>query len=416
MSHPVGILLDMDKTVIDRQVTDEMRVVLPTRPVSDASLEQLQSRLESTFRAENQAAAVRAETLAELTRRKGVHLTENDLREKGLRPSRKARSEVETAQALEELPQTSDGLRKGKIPYENARILAKAFQRGEIDENDLLGKAGSQSPDKFAGTVRRYEQERSEDDGMSRLAHQKSRRYAKIRTDLNDGMTVLYGRFDPLTGALLETALSRKMNELWREEDPRARRTPGQRMADALAGLVTREDTDQENDRPRGPRLLLIADYDVVSRELRNGRLGDGTPIPVEKIRDLACQSDILPGIFRGVSQPLDLGRSRRTASAAQRTALIARDKACVGCGANANWCQSHHIIPWAIQGNTDIDAMCLLCSRCHHKVHDDQWQVRKTPTGKYYLKPPLKHHRRTATRRKTSYRHRRRNAVKQRK
>ena len=65
-------------------------------------------------------------------------------------------------------------------------------------------------------------------------------------TDRTDGMTVLYGRFDPITGALIETAfgLSQKMNELWREEDPRARCSPGQLlMADALAGLVTREDT-----------------------------------------------------------------------------------------------------------------------------------------------------------------------------
>ena len=76
-------------------------------------------------------------------------------------------------------------------------------------------------------------------------------------------MTVLYGRFDPITGALLETALSEKMDELWREEDPRARCNPGQRMADALAYLVTREETDQDTGKVRGPRLLLIADYDV---------------------------------------------------------------------------------------------------------------------------------------------------------
>ncbi|MDE0231965.1 MAG: HNH endonuclease, partial [bacterium] len=48
--------------------------------------------------------------------------------------------------------------------------------------------------------------------------------------------------------------------------------------------------------------------------------------------------------------------------------------------------------IPWAVQGNTDIDDMVLLCSRCHHKVHDDRWQVRKKPSGEYYLKPPPKH------------------------
>ena len=405
----------MDQTAIDRRVADQVRVVLPTRPVSEATLEQLQGWLKSTFRVENQLAGFRTGVLAELTRREGVHVTENDLREKGLRPRRRARSEVETAVELEELPRTSEGLRDGEIPYENARILAKASQDGEIDETELIGPARTQSPDKFAATVRKHQQQRSEDDGMSRLEHQRSQRFAKIRTDSTDGMTVLYGRFDPITGALIETALSQKMDELWREEDPRARCTPGQRMADALAYLVTREETDQDTGKVRGPRLLLIADYDVINRELTNGRLGDGTPIPVEKIRDLACQSDILPAIFKGVSQPLDMGRSRRTASPAQRIALIARDKNCVGCGATANWCQSHHIIPWAVQGNTDIDDMVLLCSRCHHKVHDDRWVVRRKPSGRYYLKPPLKHDRPTSTRRNRKYRNRR-SPIKQRK
>ena len=106
-------------------------MVLPSRPVGDATLEQLQGWLESTFRVENQLAGFRAGVLAELTRREGVHVTENDLREKGLRPRRKARSEVETAVELEELPKTSEGMRNGEIPYDNARILAGAKKQGE---------------------------------------------------------------------------------------------------------------------------------------------------------------------------------------------------------------------------------------------------------------------------------------------
>ena len=254
----------MEKTAIDRGPADQVRVVLPTRPVGEATLEQLQGWLKSTFRAENQLAGFRTGVLAELTRREGVHVTENDLREKGLRPRRKARSEVETAVELEELPRTSEGMRDGEIPYENARILAKASQEGEIDETELIGPARTQSPDKFAGTVRKHQQQRSEDDGMSRLEHQRSQRFAKIRIDRTDGMTVLFGRFDPITGALVETALSEKMDELWREEDPRARCTPGQRMADALTYLVTREETDQ--DTGKGPRTQVVVD-----RRLRRG-------------------------------------------------------------------------------------------------------------------------------------------------
>ena len=205
------------------------------------------------------------------------------------------------------------------------------------------------------------------------------------------------------------------MDELWREEDPPcqvlSRSADGGRPSRIwLPGKKPMRTPARS--AGRGCAAVLIADYDVVSQQLRNGRLGDGTPIPVEKIRDLACRSEILPAIFRGVSQPLDLGRGRRTASPAQRVALVARDKACVGCGATANWCQAHHIIPWAVHGNTDIDDMCLLCSRCHHKVHDDRWQVRKKPTGEYHLKPPPKHLRHALRKRNN----RRRRRIKQRK
>ncbi len=393
-------------TTVNRQVLNEARLVLPSLPVDEATLEQLQDRLQSTIRVENQLASVRAETLAEMTRRQGVELTENTLREGGLRSGRRARSEVETAMELEGLPETSKGLRDGEIPCDNARILAKASQRGEIDETELADAARFQSPDKFAGTVRKHEQQRSEDDGMSRLEYQRSRRFVKIKTDPSDGMTVLFGRFDPITGALIESALSQKMDELWREEDPRHRATAGQRMADVFLQLVTEETKDTEG-RSRVARLLLIADYDVINREIRNGRLSDGTPIPAKKIRDLACEADILPAIFGGVSQPLDLGRSRRIASPAQRIALVARDRACVGCGASSNWCQAHHLIPWAVGGNTDLDDMCLLCSRCHHQVHDDGWQVHRTPTGRYTLQPPPKHHQ-PPPRQRSPYRRRR--------
>ena len=202
------------------------------------------------------------------------------------------------------------------------------------------------------------------------------------------------------------------MDELWRDEDPRNRVTPGQRMADALQLLLTRP-KGENNGPSRGTRLLLIADYDVITGELRNGRLPDGTPIPTPKIRDLACDAEILPAIFRGASQPLDLGRARRIASPAQRITLVARDGKCIGCGASANWCQAHHIIPWAAEGKTDLDNMCLLCSRCHHKVHDNGWRVERTPTGQYTLCPPPTQYGRLSRQRNPNHR---RHRAKQRK
>ena len=412
LSHPCGTVINMKEIAVNGQVTNAARLLAPTLSVGEATVEQLQERVQSTIRVENQAAGIRAEAVAELRRREGTELVETVLREDGLRSRRRARSEIETAVELQRLPETSEGLRKGEISYDNARIIAGASKRGEMDETELGDAARTQSPDKFAATVRKHEQQRSQDDGISKLEHQRSRRFAKIKTDLTDGMVVLYGRLDPITGARIETVLSRKMDELWREEDPRNRVTPGQRMADALQLLLTRP--EGESDGPsRGTRLLLIADYDVITKELRNGRLPDGTPIPAQRVRELACDAEILPAIFRGASQPLDLGRARRIASPAQRITLVARDRKCIGCGASAAWCQAHHITPWAAEGPTDLDNLVLLCSRCHHRVHDDGWRVHRTAPGQYTLHPPPTQHGRPPRRRNPNHR---RHRAKQRK
>ena len=394
----------MGRENVNGAASNLARYVAPRMPVTEATSEQLQERVRSTIRAENQAAATRAEALAELGRRQGAELVETVLREDGLLSRRRARSEVETADDLSGLPETSKGLRDGDISYDNARIIAGASRRGEIDEEELAEKAKTQSPDKFAATVRKHEQQRSEDDGVSKLEHQRSRRFARIKTDSGDGMTVLYGRFDPVAGARIETALSKKMSDLWREDPDRGTR-PGQRMADALEQLVTRRGGDKES-ASQDVKLLITAEYDVIAQQLGNVRLPDGTPLPADELRRLACDAQILPAIFQGASQPLNLGRTRRLATGSQRAALVARDRACVGCGASASWCQAHHIIHWKDGGPTNISNLVLLCSRCHHKVHNQGWKLQRTPGGKHRLRrPPIQYGRRP----RPSYRQRHR-------
>ncbi|MCY4632580.1 MAG: hypothetical protein OXE75_17095 [bacterium] len=77
-----------------------------------------------------------------------------------------------------------------------------------------------------------------------------------------------------------------------------------------------------------------------------------------------------MPAIFDQKSRPLWLGRGRRHATKHQRSVLAARDKGCVGCvgcvgcAVSPNWCQAHHVGRWEHGGGTDINDMCLLCSR----------------------------------------------------
>ena len=414
VSRPPAILEHMNNTHSNGAAANEAVLLAPRLAVGEVTSDQLQSRIKSTIRVENQAAAIRAEAVAELRRREGAGVTETVLQEEGLLARGRAKSELETAQQLEQLPKTREGFQSGEISPDNARIIAGAAQRGSIDEQELAEIAKTQAPDKFAGTVRRHERDRSPDDGEARLKRQRSRRYARIKKDLDDGMMVLYGRFDPVTGARIETALAAKMRELWRAEDPGERISPGQRMADALEQLITGPRQGKDKGRAQDVKLLLIADYNTLNNQIEKARLGDGTPIPASELRRLACDAQILPAVFAGRSQPMDLGQSRRTANGAQRAALTARDRHCVGCGAKAAWCQAHHIIHWAHGGPTSLDNMVLLCSRCHHKVHDDDWQIRQTPTGRYNLKRPFTT-RKQRTRPRATHR-RRQHSTKQRK
>ena len=400
---------DMDNYRSNGLSAHRVRVVLPSAPVNDATVHELEERMRSASRAESQAKAVRVEAAAELVLRRGLGLTEKTVRELSGQSTGRSRKEVETADKLADLPVTWDAFRDGKITFDHAQIIADTAGRVEIDEEELVDKASSQPVDVFARTARQHEQERSEDDGMSTLMKQRRSRKAWIRVARGNGMTVLHAEFDPVTGERVKTALAAKTRELWREEDPDHRPSTEQRMAYALADLICRP-----GDRKKAPitTLFLIADYDIGLRKIRDARLGDGTPMPVEVFKGLACRARILPAIFNSRGQPLWVGQGKRIATPAQRMALIARDRGCVGCGADPAWCQAHHVVHWAAEGPTDIDNLVLLCSRCHHRVHDEDWEVHQATRGEFVLQPPSPDNRRPL-RIKTPRRRRRKSTTK---
>ncbi len=235
--------------------------------------------------------------------------------------------------------------------------------------------------------MKRHQQDQAVDDGQSLLDRQRNHRKARIFESSDPGMFVLTGEFDQITGARIATALTAKERQLWHREDPKKRATPQQRMADALTELICEPAGDGKS---AGTDLLVIADLDVIKQQLDNPRLADGSAIPIVELHRLALEANLLPSIFGTKAQDMWLGRKQRTASEAQRVALIARDQHCIGCGANPLWCRAHHIIWWSKNGPTDVDNLMLVCDDCHHKIHDHGWQVYKHPTtGKYHLKPP---------------------------
>lgn len=356
--------------------------------VDEAGLsdEGLRLRLGVLGRAESNIAAMKARALAELSRRSSTAVAQRIARDELRSSSREAKREVEAAVQFEELPATSEALETGEIPQGHARLIARASREGDIDETVLIESAKQEGFDEFTKTVRRHQQDQSKDDGQSILDRQRKNRKARIFESPETGMFVLSAEFDQITGVRIATALSAKTNELWRKEDPKTRRTPPQLMADALAELIL----EPGDGKTQGTNLLVIADFDVIKQQLVNARLADGSAIPISELHRLALEAEVLPSIFDTKAQDMWLGRKRRTASEAQRIALVARDQRCVGCAANPLWCRAHHIIWWSKGGPTNLNNLVLVCDDCHHKIHDDGWDVYQHPkTLKYQLRPP---------------------------
>jgi hypothetical protein len=90
----------------------------------------------------------------------------------------------------------------------------------------------------------------------------------------------------------------------------------------------------------------------------------------------------------------LNVGRSRRLVTPAQRRALTARDQGCVipGCTVPADACQAHHVVPWTEGGPTDLDNLALLCIGHHIGITTDDtdtgWQIHMRE-GVLWARPP---------------------------
>ncbi|GGG17567.1 hypothetical protein GCM10007304_34570 [Rhodococcoides trifolii] len=90
----------------------------------------------------------------------------------------------------------------------------------------------------------------------------------------------------------------------------------------------------------------------------------------------VTCDAHIDPIVVDGAGVPLAMGRTVRTVTADQRTAVTVRDRCCIMCGRPPQWCQVHHLVHWAHGGPTDLDNLALLCGECHRHVHQHGWEI----------------------------------------
>jgi hypothetical protein len=120
----------------------------------------------------------------------------------------------------------------------------------------------------------------------------------------------------------------------------------------------------------------------------------NGAPVTPAAAQRMACDRDLLAVVVGGEHQPLDVYRLQRLATDAQRAALAAIYPTCPCCD-TAFWrCEIHHLDYWEHGGPTNIANLVPVCTKLHHLVHDQHWQLTIDPDRTLHLHTPEgKHH-----------------------
>ncbi|GAB3298229.1 DUF222 domain-containing protein [Epidermidibacterium keratini] len=95
--------------------------------------------------------------------------------------------------------------------------------------------------------------------------------------------------------------------------------------------------------------------------------------VTAQTAQRIACTGRIQIATLSQAGEVLNLGRTRRLVSPAQRRALMVRDRGCCqfpGCTRRRRL-HAHHRIAWSRGGATDLDNLILLCQHHHTLVHE---------------------------------------------
>jgi hypothetical protein len=340
-----------------------------------------------------------------------------------------AASCVRTARALYRGPltATAEALAEGTISPAHAQVLAAGTHDlpdhvAADAEPVLLEAARCLDPPRLRRAIAHLRLV-ADPDGTDAQAERRHQQRGLWLAATWEGMVALNGLLDPEAGQTVLAALEPLARPTNADDD----RSGGQRRADALAELARRSLQAGRLPQSGGvrPQLLVTVDLDSL---LGPGGLGGATggtdALDPEACRRLACDGAVtrvlvtrhptnhhpgtdgglaarlraaaalLPPVLGGApTQPLEVGRTSRVVTAAQRTALAIRDGGCVfpGCDRPLAWCEAHHLRHWLHGGPTDLENLALLCRTHHRAVHEGGRRLHRDPDGRLTATPPYR-------------------------
>ena len=189
-----------------------------------------------------------------------------------------------------------------------------------------------------------------------------------------DGTGSIHGVFDdPAAFAPILTALDART----RPSAENRGATVAEKNAAALVeicefALRYQHDGKVAGERPHVTVTIGLAELEARARGALLDMGGELTP---GQLRRMLCDARILPVVLGKDSEPLDIGRAKRTIPTHIRRAVATRDHGCAhpGCDRPPSWCEVHHVIEWQHGGPTDVENLVMLCGAHHDQIHSDR-------------------------------------------
>ncbi len=282
-----------------------------------------------------------------------------------------------------------------------------AFRAGpdaiDVAEKTLVEQAPGLTVDQLNRVLVRAEAWLDPDGVAPREDEARTERSLTIREDR--GRVIIHAELDPASAAPIKTAIEALVSAEMRATrdaqrdgtaDPDVpRRSVVQMQADALVQLCEHALGCETTDLPlQGATVVVRIDHaDLVNATGFATIDGITAPVSVAAARRMAAGGQIISCVLGGDSQILDWGGSKRLFTTTQRLVLVERDGGCAMCGAPPGHTKVHHIRWWARDaGPTDLNNGVLLCESCHHRIHDNDWNIRIDGIGiraKVWFIPP---------------------------
>jgi hypothetical protein len=324
-------------------------------------------------------------------------IPERELVAHGGLTSREAREVVSRGLVTEAAPEMASVLAAGDTTAAHVDALGRGLKIAGAEREafmahlpELVEASTTMTASEFSHLVTETAKSVVTDDGLSTFERQKRETFFKMRNEA-DGCLSVSGKFDPISASILKSKIGRLVENMFHSGDKEVPvevmpwiEPNDHRQARALIALVNGA-IDTAPDMPARAEIVVHVDLETLQHGLHAGgtcRTALGADLPVETVRRLACEAEILPVVLDGRSVPIDVGRSKRLATVHQRRALEAIHPMCAipDCEVIFDHCNIHHIDYWENGGATDLNNMVPLCSRHHHAAHEGGWKIKLDP------------------------------------